>query len=304
MKSKPFVTYVCNTFNRKHLLKNLLRSFVECNQYSGEFEWIITDYGSTDGTRVFLDEFCAMNSWCKRIFLSEEKILNELEQLGRSPSTQRKKSHVMFGHARNTARKAGKAIELNGLFVEIADDHQFIMKHDWITDAVNVLNDLEADGVVNISSIIYRALPSYKIAKHNNETYPVSKTKSGVEYFVAKHKHYDDYHIQPASSYVEIGDYMEVAKLDEDSSLLASWKAGDDVANHYVDYLKRTKAKAMTKVFLKIPYAYDFPNDDHKAYNVEHDNLIMKPQSMQRMIRSSKNFDAMISSEQLRYIIG
>ena len=79
-----FITYHANTFNRIHFLKNLLLSFETCNVRE-DFEWIITDYGSTDGTRDFLSEFSSKNKFMTflRFFVASLAIVSSTSS--RSP---------------------------------------------------------------------------------------------------------------------------------------------------------------------------------------------------------------------------
>jgi len=59
--TNPLITYHVNTFNNLFFIKNLIMSFKECNVYDN-YEWIITDHGSEDYTKDFLDELSLSDS--------------------------------------------------------------------------------------------------------------------------------------------------------------------------------------------------------------------------------------------------
>jgi len=296
-----FVSYTLNTYNRLHLLKNLMRSFEECNEYKGEFEWVITDYGSSDGTVEYLKELAQKYDYVVPIFESEDEYIASLPD-DRKPVNARKKAHAIFGLARNRARRASKAFsDKHGLFIEIADDHQFVRKGDWVTEALNVIRHNHAEAGPRISSIIFRGLSYGRLMKQNNERYPVATTTNQkTQYYVAKHKCYDDYHIQNSDVYKVVGDYMEVTTLEGND--LKEWQKGTDNINHYVDYLNRTKEFKMCKVFLKYPWAIDFPNPMHSQLNVEREGLIVPLLTLEDMRTSFGGKDMPVSSEQVVHL--
>lgn len=49
------------TFNRKELLEKLYKSLQK--QTFKDFEWLIVDDGSTDGTKEKVEEFLSEKSW-------------------------------------------------------------------------------------------------------------------------------------------------------------------------------------------------------------------------------------------------
>tara|TARA_Y100000034_G_scaffold20628_2_gene23601 strand:- start:981 stop:1898 length:918 start_codon:yes stop_codon:yes gene_type:complete len=255
-KKKPLVTYHVNTYNKKRMLKNLLLSFNECNVYEN-YEWVIVDQGSTDGTVEFLKNVMEQSNKVKVIFDDELEYFEKLRSIQLYPRNNNKKANAVFGKAKNDARKIAKG----KYFIDIADDHQFVRKVDWVTEMIDVC---ESEGVNTVASVIYRGLTTQRINKANNATGPVKKSdKLGVEYYVCKHKHYDDYGMMPKSVYNKIGPYFQV-EAATDPGLIEDWKSVDYKSYiHYEDYLARTKKMNLKKIFLKYPYAIDFPNPWH-----------------------------------------
>ena len=70
IKNNPLITYHMNTFNRKSCVENLFKSFEICNVYDN-FEWVITDYGSSDGTQEYLFDLSRNDKRINLIFNNE-----------------------------------------------------------------------------------------------------------------------------------------------------------------------------------------------------------------------------------------
>ena len=132
MSNKPFITYHLNTFNRLDSLKIMLESFEECNQYAN-FEWVFVDLGSTDGTQEFLFDKYKNCGYASLVLGNENKYKDILENKGLGALNERMR-FAIFGWAKNMARSVGKG----DYFIEIADDHKFIKKGDWVSDMMEV----------------------------------------------------------------------------------------------------------------------------------------------------------------------
>ena len=253
MNKSPFVTYHVHTFNRLNGLKTMLESFYDCNQYEN-FEWIIVDLGSTDGTQDFLYKKYKNAKDMSVIFGNRNKYQEILKSKNLQPRTQRQGSVPIFGWAKNVARSLARG----DYFIEIADDHKFIKKGDWASDMLDVFEHRKKqnNGICDISSIIYRALPLWRINKPNNARSPEQKTDSGVSYFLSSLKGYDDYHMIKKTTYNKIGPYLEVdSKMGTDR--ISSWRSGNSEFCQYTDYVDRCNKLKYQKAFLKIPFAID-----------------------------------------------
>tara|TARA_Y100000401_G_scaffold117239_1_gene125268 strand:- start:5415 stop:6314 length:900 start_codon:yes stop_codon:yes gene_type:complete len=252
-KKKPFVSYHVHTFNRLESLKVMLKSFFDYNKYEN-FEWVIVDLGSTDGTQEFL-----WNKYknCKDISIvlgNRKKHEEILKSKNMQPRSKRQSSVTIFGWAKNIAR----SIARGDYFIEIADDHKFISETDWVTDMLDVFEHRAKinNGICDISSIIYRGLPKQRLFKANNKTGPEQKTSSGVSYFLCESKGYDDYHMMKKSTYEKIGPYLEIEK-EKNPGRLKDWESGVFSFCQYTDYVDRCNHLGYKKAFLKVPVAVD-----------------------------------------------
>ena len=127
MSAKPLVSYYLVTWNRLHLLKNLLRSFMASNKYEN-YEWLILDHGSTDGTIPWLEdlgkdpEFRALWGRVNVIIEDETDYRDQLAERGIELETPRRVQEAMVGHYLNIARR----LAVGEYLIHLADDHQFI----------------------------------------------------------------------------------------------------------------------------------------------------------------------------------
>ena len=200
---------------------------------------------------------------------------------------------AIFGKAMNEAR----SIANGNYYIHVADDHQFFRKGDWVREMLSVFKHREENnnGTCDISSLLYRSLPLYRLYKQNNETFSEEKMNDQVSYFVAKHKHYDDYHMMQKNVYKDIGPFFEIHK-EKRTEILENWKsATGPVFNHYIDYLGRAKQKGYVKVFLKYPWAVDL---DGKISNgkslaipvIDNDNFVNAFSNLDRPVSSNEIF--------------
>ena len=289
-----FVTYHANTFNRVYLLKNLLKSFEMCNTRD-DFEWVITDYGSTDGTRDFLNDFSSKNKWLNTVLLDQDEYFKYLSKKDIAPQNKKQVIATIFGKSINIAR----SVSNGDYFIHVADDHQFFRKCDWVADMLDIMDHREKySGQQDITSVLYRGLSLARVFKANNERQPESITDNGNRYFIAKHKHYDDYHLMSRKMFERIGSYFEIEK-EKDSNIIDRWKNGEYSRDHYTDYLERTKQLNLRKAFMKFPCAVDFPNYLHEKLNVPNDSLIVPIIDNQSFINRFSNLDRPVSSDEV-----
>lgn len=253
MNKNPFVTYHVHTFNRLNGLKTMLESFYDCNQYEN-FEWVIVDLGSTDGTQDFLYKKYKNAKDMSVVFGNRNKYEEILKSKNLEPRTRKQGSVPIFGWAKNIARSLARG----DYFIEIADDHKFIKKGNWVCDMISVFEHRKKqnNGICDISSIIYRGLPKHRIFKKNNRLSAEVRTDSKVSYFLSSTKGYDDYHMMEKATYNKIGPYLEI---DEGigKNRISSWRAGNSEFCQYTDYVDRCNKLKYQKAFLKIPFAID-----------------------------------------------
>ena len=69
------------TFNKLSYLKNLINSFNECN-LNKNYEFIIADYGSTDGTREYIKKISKKNEKFIPMFGNRLEYFRTLEDKG------------------------------------------------------------------------------------------------------------------------------------------------------------------------------------------------------------------------------
>ena len=69
--SPPLVSFLVNSFNRLALLQNLFRSFEICCERP-DIEWVISDFGSTDGSREFIEQLSTSKSFDVRYAFEDE----------------------------------------------------------------------------------------------------------------------------------------------------------------------------------------------------------------------------------------
>ncbi len=289
----PFISYQVNTFNRLPLLKNLLKSFDICNQYP-HYQWVIADYGSTDGTRAYLLELSKTRGDITVLLGDEEHYFSELKEMDLYPVNRDKRIHSIFGKSKNDMRN----ISRGQIYADIADDHQFIRKENWVQDIIDVYNHREEQiGKDDICSIIYRGLALERIYKKNNETEPVQKTSRGVEYYVAKHKNYDDYHFMKEETYQKMGPYFQPDAL-ADKEEIRSWREGNYSPNHYEDYLHKSKQLHLKKVFLKYPFTIQFPNFVNTP-QPKSSGLFVDPISIEQLKHHFETVDRPISTDEI-----
>lgn len=293
--NNPLITYHVNTFNRLPFLKNLIKSFDICN-VNPNYEWVIADYGSKDGTREFLVELSKQRKDIVVLLRNEEEYFEYLkEQFDLYPPSRRKKAHSIFGFGRNQIREIAKG----NFFFDIADDHQFCVKHDWIKDILSVYEHRKNKvGTDDICVVLYRGIEYQRLLKPNNESEPIEISNCGVEYFVAKYKSYDDYHMMSKETFQKIGPFFQPDKILSEEDKLR-WRKGDDELNHYNDYLVRTKELGLKKIFLKFPFVVQFSNNTDEP-SVGKSGLFIEPISLNKLKYGFlKNLKRPVSSEEL-----
>ena len=181
----PLVTVHITSYNRFFHLKNLLDSFVQCNEYEN-IEMIIVDNGSTD-----------------------PRLLNYYDQLDLPFPFQliRNKENDYprcIWHAKNQARTAAKG----EYFLDIPDDHQFVRKGNWIRECIDIDSSIE-----NVGSIVLYAYNIFRWTKPNNRLHKENSINN-VPFFISHFKGYADYHFMSRSVYEKVGPFLDVGYDD------------------------------------------------------------------------------------------
>ena len=69
--TEPLLTILTPTWNRRHLLPRLYESLVSQIEGAAEFEWVVVDDGSTDGTETYLRELTAAAAFPVKVIRQE-----------------------------------------------------------------------------------------------------------------------------------------------------------------------------------------------------------------------------------------
>lgn len=276
---KPMVSYHVVTWNRLNELQNMLRSFIACNQYEN-FEWIVVDHGSIDGTVEFLQNIGKNPTYkylwgrAKTILVDDRDYVRELKERGIEINSPRRAAQAFFGKYRNDARRLASG----DYFIDIPDDHQFIRKSDWISEMLAIYNDrIQKEGRDDISSLVFKTRRLFRILKRNQATGPRQVVKlladdlenaNNVEYYVCRFKGYDDYGMISRTMAEQMGPYWQIDTVTDPSTIMA-WNDPDNfyfrrTSPHYEHYLARARSLNLKKIMVKYPYTHDLMNDHRK----------------------------------------
>lgn len=262
LPEKPFVTYFVMTLNRLPFLRNMLTSFHLCNVYPN-YEWIISDYGSKDGTQDYLNDLAKKDDHFTVRHEDEKPYFDYLKSIGLGPASKNQRVSSISAHCRNEVRKLARG----DLFFDIADDHQFIRRGNWVCEALSICEDrLAITGKDDVSAVVMRAFLLSRLFKKNNTLSSVSRTNDGVEYFVYDQKGYDVYSFMKRTTANQLGPYLEIDQLTDPKEIQA-WKKDSSFFDFYTDYVKKAKQFGLKKVGLKYPYLVEFPNDIIRKFN-------------------------------------
>lgn len=314
-KRRPLVTYHTVTWNRLDKLQNLLKSFIACNQYEN-FEWILIDHGSTDGTIEFLQqlptnpEYRYLWGRTQVLIFDEQDYSGALREKGIELNSSRRVAQALFGKYRNDARLAAHG----DYFIDIPDDHQFIRKSDWVTELLAIYDDrLQRVGRDDISALVFKTRRLFRILKRNQATEPRrvakvlhddSEQASNVEYYVCRFKGYDDYGMVSRSVASQMGLYWQIDYVT-DPSVIAAWNDPKNayfnrVSPHYNHYLEQSRTLGLKKVMVKYPYTQDLMND---ATPVLSDALAVPLTTTAALRQKFYSLDRPVSYEELASLV-
>lgn len=285
-------TFFTNSYNRLPLIKNLLRSFELCNQ-SREIEWVITDYGSTDGSRQWLTTYAANAAWPVKLIFGDEQ--EYFARLRVTPVNRRARLETILRKFRNDARAAATGQYL----FDIGSDHQFIRPADFVAEAAGVFKHrARAIGHNDISGVIVFGYFRWRLNKPNNER-GQEQASDSVPYYLAKEKAYVDYSVMRRQEVEKIGPFLELADLVPGTSQMDWWQAGNHLEMEYMD---RCEKFQLRRAFLKYPFLVSFRNNEaQELVNTlqESKDLIVPIWTLNEMQQKFGWLSRPISSEEL-----
>lgn len=287
------VTFYTNSFNRKALLVNLLRSFEACNEHP-RVEWVITDYGSQDGSREFLTDYAKNASFPVKLIIADEQ--QYFDSLGLPTLDRRTRFEAILRKYRNDALAAAE-----GEFVfDVATDHQFIRRGNWI-DEIRAIHEhrRQQRGTDDIATIIPFGYFRWRLDKENNRR-GQEQNADGTAYFVAREKSYVDYGVMNRAVINAIGPYMELTEIGHDPSRIERWYTKDPLLHPESEYARRCQAQGLKRIFMKYPILITFHNQDvTRLAESAGDNLIIPLWTKEKMETIFNRLDRPVSSDEL-----
>lgn len=290
-------TFYTNSFNRLPLLKNLFRSFEVCNE-NKDVEWVVTDYGSQDGSKEWLEAYKKKATFSVKLILGDEgEYFNRLE----IPDLDRRtRFEAILRKYRNDA-----IAEAEGdLVFDVATDHQFVRKGDWVKDAQEVFRHREqVVGKDDLSGIIAFGYFRWRLDKRNNRR-SEEQNSSRIPYYLAIQKAYVDYMVMKRSRLQQIGPYFELTAIKKDTDELDRWQRKDDSLRPETEYSLRCEKLNLKRAFLKYPILASLKNDEldktMKAVgDAGDDGLIMPVYDRFELPRRFWNIERPVSSEEI-----
>lgn len=289
-------TFFTNSYNRLRLMQNLLRSFETCVQ-SRDVEWVITDYGSTDGSREYLTEYAKQSSVPVRLILGDEQEFFRalpLEQIDR-----RARTETILRKYRNQARRAAGGDYL----FDVGSDHQFIRAGDIVAEVEEVFRHCEhAVGRQDLSGVIAFGYFRWRLTKPNNAR-EAEASAGGVSYFVAKEKSYVDYSVMQRATAERVGPFLELGELGDNPARLTWWKNGNHLE---MEYMERCEKLGLKRAFLKYPWLVTFTNAEAEQISElkrPANELIAPIWALSNMMARFGWLGRPVSSEELRGIM-
>lgn len=257
MTAVPLVSFQVNSYNCLARLRNLLKSFELCNEYPN-VEWIITDYGSGDGSRDFIRDYARSSGFpVKAIFSDEEEYFERFRQKGLFIDSRWAKFRAILGKYRSEARRAAAG----ELLYDMSDDHQFIRKGNWVEEILDIYRHREATvGRDDIAGIVAYGYMKVRLGKLNNVLLPITNEEA-TPYFVAREKSYVDYVFMKRSTAAAVGEYFDPLTLRPGTAEGKRWAAQDDFMQPEAEYERRCRRLGLKRVFMKYPMAVAFPNN-------------------------------------------
>ncbi len=286
-------TFFTNSYNRLPLIKNLLRSFELCNR-STAVEWVVTDYGSTDGSREWLSQYAKSLTVPMRLHFEDEQEYFQKLRVGNVD--RRARREAILRKFRNDSRRLAR-----GKYIfDIGSDHQFIRPADLVAEVEAVFRHRQSvTGQADLSGVIVFGYFRWRLDKPNNRR-GAEQNSDAVPYYVAEEKAYVDYSVMRRREVDKLGPFVELAEVVPGSSLMGWWQAGSHLEMEYMD---RCAQQGLHRAFLKYPQLLSFRN--HEAAELvsqpasQDSELIVSLWTIEEMEKKFGWLGRPISSEEL-----
>jgi glycosyltransferase involved in cell wall biosynthesis len=186
------------SYNRFKQLKSCVESFfATCKYDMSKLQLVVVDNGSTDKETVEYIKNLSPPCADYRFHLNEVNLYPDCLRF-----------------AKIQARKMASG----NFFFDCPDDHLFLIKDDYITDAIDRIKAKS-----DVGCVIHFAQPAYRWQKKNNE----SVLSECGKFAISIHKGYADYHIMSKSVYEDLGEYKyELGRKAEGEYMERSLAAG------------------------------------------------------------------------------
>jgi len=292
-------SFYVNSFNRLPLLKNLLKSFELCNRYE-RVEWIITDYGSTDGSREFIQEYARQSSWPVKYLMGDEsEYLSEIRKQNIRIDSRWTRFMAIIAKFRNDARQ----LSSGDYIFDVGSDHQFIRPGNWVEEVFEIYKHRENEiGFDDIACLVHYGYPRWRLDKPNNARGEEKNTGS-VPYYVAKEKAYVDYNVMKKNTIKKVGNFSEPQNLKEGTRLREMWDSENDFINPEVEYERRCNKLGLKRIFMKYPILVSFPNSFKVSTEERKDDLFAPLWTLEEMKKKFGCLKRPVSSEELGVVV-
>lgn len=290
----PLITFYTNSFNRRRLLQNLLRSFEACNQYP-KVEWIITDFGSTDGSREWLQNYAAQAAFPLQTIFADEN--DYFASLALPTLDRRTKLWSILRWYRNQARDSAHG----NYYFDVATDHQFIRRGHWMKEIFDVFAHREQTvGKDDLACVMPLGYFHWRLNKPNNRR-ENEQPSASVPYYMACAKGYVDYSVMKRATAEKIGPYWETTQLADKPEMIKRWYGLDPALQPETQYCRRAEALGLKRAFLKYPITISFRNRDVSTLVATHTepDLIIPLWTLEEIQAQFGRLRRPVSSEEL-----
>lgn len=257
----PKITFMCVTYNRSAMIRNLLLSFSYANLGYDNFEWLVLEHDTSDDTVDFLKNidkdplFESLKGKIKILYQSDRDYLELLTSLNIDVSTPLRQRHALFGKLRNDLFKESQG----EILIDLPDDHQFITRGNFCQNIVDIFNDrIENIGYDDIGTLTFRTRLGYRITKQSNSHGRAHTTSSDIDYYLVNSESTcDDWGAISRSNFIKIGNHNQLE--NENNNTIDKWNSDKfpAVGYHHITMLEKTKKAKLKKLMTKVPIMND-----------------------------------------------